>query len=121
MTAPQHHHADHLAAIAGHLDNTPEATAPGQSAGDLYISKEGDYIRRVFHRNHDGEVTINYFITAYEHTTDIAVDVKHSGIKTSIMVPGDTPAEVIAHAVMSALRSTKDIVTNAAHVERIQS
>ena len=121
MSTPLHHHAEHLAAIAGHLDRTPEATAPDQSAGSPYISKEGDYVRRLFHSDYGGGIIFSFTITAYEHTTDIAVDAKLNGIEASIMVPGDTPADVIAHAVMSALRTTIDVITIAAHVEGIKS
>ena len=113
MTTPQHPHAEHLAAIAQHLNRTAEATAPNQSAGDPYAPEEGDYIRRMFHSDHGGGVTFGYYITAYEHTTDIAVDVKRYGIETRIMVPGDTPADVIAHTAMSALRTTIDTLTTA--------
>ena len=113
MTTPQHPHADHLVVICQHLNNTPEATAPDQRAGDPYTSEEGGYIRRLFHSSHHGGITFGYFITAYEHTTDIAVDVQHSGIKTSIMVPGDVPAGLVARAVMSALRDTIDMITPA--------
>lgn len=114
MTVPRHPHADRLVAIAQHLDRTAEATAPNQSVGGPYTSKEGDYIRVVFHSNHGGGVTFRYAVNAYMHPTDIYVQVHRSGIDVAIMVPGDTPADVIAHAAMTALRTAINAI-NAAH------
>lgn len=113
MTASQHPHADRLAAIARHLNTSTEATAPDQTAGDPYTSEEGGYIRRLFHSDQSGGVVFGYTIVAYEHTTDIFVDVQHSGIEADIMVPGDTPADEIAHAAMTALRTAINAINAA--------
>ena len=113
MTTPLHAHAEHLAAIAQHLNNTAEATAPDQRAGEPYTSDAGGYIRRLFHSNHIGGITFGYTIIAYDHITDISVEVQNGDIEARIMVPGDTPAGVIAHAVMSALHTTIDTLTTA--------
>ena len=113
MTTTQHPHADHLAAIAQHLNDTAEATAPDQRAGVTCTAESGGYVRRMFHSNHGGAITFGYYIIAYDHTSDITVEVQHNGIETRIMVPGYTPADVIAHAVMSALHTTIDILTTA--------
>lgn len=113
MTTTQHPHADHLAAIAQHLNDTAEATAPNQRAGTPYTSEEGGYIRRMFHSDHGGGITFGYSIIAYPHIDNITVEVQQGGIEARIMVPGDTPADVIAHTVMSALHTTIDILTTA--------
>lgn len=113
MTTTLHPHTGHLAEIAEHLNDTAEATAPNQRAGVTYTSESGGYVRRNFHSNHGGAITFGYYIIAYDHTSDITVEVQHNGIETRIMVPGYTPADVIAHAVMSALRTTIDTLTTA--------
>lgn len=113
MTTTQHPHADRLAAIAQHLNRTDEATAPNQTVGGPYTSKEGDYIRVVFHSNNGGGVNFRYAVNAYMHPTDIYVQVHRSGIDVSIMVPGDTPADVVARAAMSALRTANNAINAA--------
>lgn len=117
MTTPQHYHAERLAVIAQHLNRTLEATLPGQSAGNPYTSKEGDYIRGIFHSEHGGEISFLYTITAYEHTPDISVDAELNGIRAGIMVPGYLSADVIAHAAMTALRTTINAINAAKEKE----
>ena len=113
MTTTLHPHTGHLVEIAEHLNDTAEATAPNQRAGVTYTAESGSYVRRNFHSNHGGAIAFGYSIIAYDHIPDITVEVQHNGIETRIMVPGYTPADVTAHAVMSALHTTIDTLTTA--------
>ena len=104
---------NHITLIAHHLDETPEATAMHQWAGNPHNSKDGLNADRYFHNTITHEIDFMYSVQAYTHTTDISVTVKRYGIETRIMVPGGVPAAVIAHAAMSALRTTIDTITPA--------
>lgn len=110
----QHPNHETIAAIAGHLDNTPEATAPHQWAGEQYTAPDGANIDRMYHHTDGTGITFAYSVWGYYHTTDIAVMVKRHGIEARVMVPSTYPAEVIANTAMVALRTTIDTLTTTA-------